>query len=498
MGRGQGRDCIAMRISNTRIVLRPRQVSSSLGLLLVSGPALCFLALCPAALPALAQPARPNVVVILTDDQGTLDANCFGSRDLYTPAIDKLASRGVRFTQAYAHTVCCPARAMLMTGRYPQRSNVNSWMQPRMYGPKGRNMLLSEVTLAEALKAAGYRTALYGKWHLGADPDHGPTRQGFDEFFGNRNGFIDNYNHYQLHGQGFHDLFEGTKEVFHRGQYFPDLITDRALSFIERNQDEPFFLYFALNIPHYPEQALERFAGRYRELPEPRRSYAAIVSTTDDYIGRILTQLEMLKLADNTIVVFLSDNGHSEEDYQISADGHLSGFPRGHNYGANGGGGNTGRWIGAKGSFLEGGIRTPAVLSYPAKLPRGIVREQAVTAMDWYPTILELAGIEVPDGVELDGHSVLPLIEDESAAGRYSVMHWQWQEGWMVREGDWKLIANGSRGPNWPKLEKLHLANLADAEPERNNHAADNPEIVQRLKRLHGEWVRSVTPRDLP
>jgi arylsulfatase A-like enzyme len=173
---------------------------------------------------------RPNVVIILTDDQGTLDANCYGSTDLFTPAIDRIAAAGVRFTQAYAHTVCCPARAMLMTGRHPQRSDVNSWMQGRLYGPKGRNMFQSEVTLAEALREAGYRTALYGKWHLGAHPDHGPTKQGFEEFFGIRGGFIDNYAHYQLHGTGAHDLFDGTQEVFHRGHHFPDMIDEQAPS----------------------------------------------------------------------------------------------------------------------------------------------------------------------------------------------------------------------------------------------------------------------------
>jgi len=443
------------------------------------------------------QSKQPNVVVILTDDQGTLDAHCFGSKDLYTPAIDQLAANGIRFTQAYAHTVCCPARAMIMTGRYPQRSNVNSWMQGQMYGPIGRNMFQNEVTLAEALRAAGYRTGIFGKWHLGAHPDHGPTKQGFDEFFGNRDGFIDNYVHYQLHRTGFHDLFEGTKEVFHRGDYFPDLVTDRALAFIERNQDVPFLLYFALNIPHYPEQPLARYRERYDNLPEPRRSYAAMISTADDYIRRILTQLEVLNLLEDTVIVFMSDNGHSEEDYQISVDGHLSGYPRGHNYGANSGGGNTGKWIGAKGSFLEGGIRVPAILSYPRKLPKNTVRDQAITAMDWYPTVLELCGIPKPDGVRFDGHSILPLIRDESTPSQYSVMHWQWQENWMVREGDWKLIYNGNRGINRPKLDKIHLANLADEQPELKNHASRQPEIVKRLEQLHQQWVREVTPGDI-
>jgi arylsulfatase A-like enzyme len=444
-----------------------------------------------------AEAERPNVVIILTDDQGTLDARSFGSNDLDTPAIDRLAARGVKFTQAYAHTVCVPARAMLMTGRHPQRSDVNSWTQSRMWGPKGINMLLSEVTLAEVLRDAGYRTGLFGKWHLGAHPDHGPVKQGFDEFFGMRNGFIDNYVHYQLHGKGFHDLFEGDEEVFFRGQYFPDLIADRAVSFIHRNQDRPFFLYYALNLPHYPEQALARFEQGYASLPEPRRSYAAMISTTDHYIDRVLTQLDALSLQRKTIVIFMSDNGHSTENYQISIDAHPSGLAKGHGY-AKGGGGNTGRFIGAKGGFLEGGIRVPAILSYPSRLPEGVVREQAITAMDWLPTILELCGIDPPKGVKLDGHSVLPLVADAAAPSRYQTMFWQWQEGWAVREGNWKLIVGNTQGLDPARVKGPYLGNLSDERPEATNHAAQHPDIVARLTQLHREWAREVTPASPP
>ena len=171
-------------------------------------------------LTGLARADRPNVVILFTDDQGTLDANCYGSTDLITPNIDRLAATGVRFTQAYAHTVCCPSRAALMTGRHPQRGGVHHWTQGDMHGPKGINMALEEITLAEVLKSAGYRTALFGKWHLGAHRDHGPKCQGFDEFFGIRDGFIDNYNHYFLHSTGFHDLYEGTEKVSADGKYF--------------------------------------------------------------------------------------------------------------------------------------------------------------------------------------------------------------------------------------------------------------------------------------
>ena len=270
---------------------------------------------------------RPGVVLILTDDQGTLDAGCYGSSDLSTPNIDKLAASGVRFTQAYAHTVCCPARAALLTGRHPQRSGVNSWVQGDMHAKDGINMALDEVTLAEALRSSGYRTALFGKWHLGAHRDHGPTRQGFDEFFGIRDGFIDNTNHYFLHGKGFHDLYEGTREVWRKGEYFPGMVVRRALEFIEENRSRPFFLYLALNIPHYPEQALKEHTRRYRALPEPRRSYASVVTTTDHYVGEVLEKLAALGLRERTVVIFLSDNGHSAESYRIRVDDHRSGYP---------------------------------------------------------------------------------------------------------------------------------------------------------------------------
>ena len=444
---------------------------------------------------------RPNVVLIFTDDQGTLDANCYGSRDLYTPAMDRLAATGVRFTQAYAHTVCCPARAMLMTGRHPQRSGVNNWMQGNAKGPKGLNMDAAEVTLAEALKAAGYRTGLFGKWHLGAHENHNPVRQGFDVFFGHLGGFIENYKHYFMHGNGFHDLYEGLREVHKEGQYFPDLTTARALQFIEANQApstgsgqaRPFFLYLAFNIPHYPEQADAAFDDRYKDLPMPRRSYAKMISTVDDRIGQVLAKLDKLGLREDTIVVFMSDNGHSAEDAAVRVDNHASGFPKGYHYGANGGGGNTGKWRGHKGTFYEGGLRVPAIISFPRGLPRGEVRDQAITAMDWYPTILDLCGVDVPKGVKLDGHSVLPLIRDAKAPTPYKVMHWQWANKWAVREGDWKLI-----GINRKRNDKINvlmtLGNLADAKPEEKNYAKQKPDIVRRLRALHEAWAREVTP----
>ena len=433
---------------------------------------------------------RPNILIILTDDQGTIDANCYGSTDLRTPNIDRLAATGVRFTQAYAHTVCCPARAALMTGRHPQRGGVHHWTQGDMNGPDGINMALEEVTLGEALKTAGYRTALFGKWHLGAHRDFGPKKQGFDEFFGIRDGFIDNYNHYFLHGSGFHDLYDGIKPVKAPGKYFPELMVQRSLKFIMQNKDRPFLLYVPFNIPHYPEQALKQFETGYKDIADPaRRSYAAIVSTTDHYIGQIVDKLEALDLRENTVIVFMSDNGHSEETgNRIRVENHRSGYPKGHFYGASGGG-STGKWIGQKGSFLEGGVRVPAIISYPAKLPKGKVRGEIITAMDWFPTVLDLCGVQQPSNApKLDGHSVLPLIRSAKAKSKYKILHFAWGKKWAVREGDWKLI--GSNGNT-----KVSLRNLIDAKPEAKEYAKAKPEIVQRLRTLHSDWVKEVSPK---
>ncbi|MCH2182986.1 MAG: sulfatase-like hydrolase/transferase [Mariniblastus sp.] len=429
------------------------------------------------------QRERPNVVVFFTDDQGTLDANCYGSTDLYTPTMDRLAEQGIRFTRAYAHIVCCPSRAMLMTGRYPQRSDINMWAQGNMKTRKGRNLLQSEVTLAEALQTVGYKTALFGKWHLGAHADHGPTAQGFDQFFGLRGGFIDNYNHFFLHKNGFHDLYEGTEEVFAEGKYFPDMVTERALQFIDQNRKDPFLLVVAFNIPHYPEQADAKFDERYREMPMPRQSYAKIISTTDDRMGQIMARLDQHGLTERTVVVFMSDNGHSAEDYQISGADHVSGFPEGHDYGAHGGGGNTGKWLGQKNSFLEGGIRVPAILSYPAELPRGVVRDQVVTAMDWMPTVLALCQVP-PTENRFDGQSLLPMIHDEQAETAYDVVHWQWGDRWAVMEGDWKLIGQQDQA--------ISLGNLSDSQPEALNYLEQKPLVVEQLLTRHQQWAAEV------
>lgn len=442
---------------------------------------------------AHAAPPRPNVVILLTDDQGTLDANCYGSTDLLTPNMDQLAASGIRFTQAYAHTVCCPARAALLTGRHPQRGGVRHWTQGDRHGKDSQNlnMAAEEVTLAEVLKSAGYRTALFGKWHLGAKIGHGPLDQGFETYFGHLSGFIDNDRHFFLHGTGYHDLYDGNEEIFRPGEYYPDLLVERAVKFIEANQTTPFFMELAFNLPHYPLQPLAKFKNAYAGLPMPRQAYARVISSVDDQIGRVLAKLDETGLRENTIVILMSDNGHSTEDSPgIGVDQHTSGYPRGHYYLAHGGGGNTGKWTGHKGTFLEGGIRVPAIIRYPAKLPRGQTRDQIVTIMDWFPTVLELCGItSAADAPPLDGRSLTRVMADPSAPSAHEVLHFAWAKNWAVRRGHWKLI--GTFDAKTGTL-RHSLHNLAEPKPEVEDHASAQPEIVRDLTLLHEGWAKAL------
>lgn len=429
------------------------------------------------------QTTPPNVVILYTDDQGTMDVNCFGASDLFTPNLDQLAADGIRFTQAYAHTVCCPSRAALLTGRHPQRSGINNWTQNNAHAKeKGINMPLSEVTLAEVLQEAGYVTGLFGKWHLGGALENGPLEQGFDEFFGFRGGFIENYTHYFLHGMGFHDLWAGKEEIFQEGQYFPALMTEKAIDFIVRHKNEPFFLYAAFNLPHYPEQADAIFSPAYDELQEPRKSYAKVVSAVDGRIGLIIDTLKALDLFDHTIIYYMSDNGHSTEETSIRFDDHNSGLPKGFDYCAHGGGGYTGKWRGAKGSFFEGGIRVPAIISYPDKYPGGQVRDQIISGMDFFPTICELTNTPLPER-QLDGHSLRSILESENAASSHEILYFGWTDRWAVREGKWKLIMDH---------DSLFLADLEAEQPEAHNHTDEYPEVVNRLLSYHKAWKEDV------
>lgn len=417
---------------------------------------------------------RPNVIFLLADDQGSADLGSYGSEDLATPHLDALAARGVRFTQFYsAAPVCSPSRAGVLTGRYPVRAGVPGNCASQA-GGKGA-LPPEEITMAEMFKAAGYATAQIGKWHLGYTPETHPLQQGFDHSFGHMGGCIDNYSHFfYWSGPNVHDLWRNGEEVFHDGEFFPDLMVKEASGFIEANRGKPFFIYYAMNTPHYPYQGDAKWLKRFADLPYPRNLYAAFVAAQDERLGRLFAKLDELGLSENTIVVFQSDNGHSTEER------------------AHFGGGSAGPFRGAKFSLLEGGIHLPAIVSWPAKLPKGGVRDQPAHACDWLPTLAELSGIPLPDKT-LDGLSLAKVLADAGAPSPHEgkAMHWQVGDGpkadWAVREGDWKLIGRSrdtSDGQSKLILEN-YLVNLSDDPGETTNRAGENPEIVERLTRLH-------------
>jgi arylsulfatase A len=424
-----------------------------------------------------AESSKPNVIVIMTDDQGTADLRIAGATDIETPYLDALARRGVRFTRFYAAApVCSPSRAGLLTGRNPVRAGMPN-NGPSQSGRPG--MAPAEITIAEMLRVAGYATGHVGKWHLGYSPETMPLGQGFDFSFGHMGGCIDNYSHFfYWDGPNRHDLHRDGREVYAPGRFFADLMVEEAASFMARNHDKPFFLYFAINGPHYPYQGDPKWLERYATLKYPRNLYAAFLSSIDERIGRLVAKLDELGLRERTIVIFQSDHGHSTEER------------------AHFGGGSAGRLRGAKFSLFEGGIRVPAIVSWPARLPQNQVRSQVAYGCDWLPTIAELCSAALP-AITLDGKSLVPVIGSAAAPSAHNVLHWQFDSGWAVRSGDWKLLVDvfdtTQRAPG-EKIAGPFLVNLRDDPSEMTDVAASHPDVVARLKGLRAEWEAGLQP----
>ena len=422
-----------------------------------------------------AESTKPNVVMILTDDQGSVDANCYGASDLVTPALDRLAGEGVRFTQFYAAApVCSPSRAGFLTGRVPQRAGVPGNV-PSEKGKPG--MPGEQVTIAEMFRKAGYRTAHIGKWHLGYTPETMPNAQGFDESFGHMGGCIDNWSHFfYWNGPNRHDLWHNGVEVWRDGIFFPDLMVEQTKQFVSDDRSKPFFIYWPINVPHYPLQGSEEWRERYSHLKHPRDKYAAFVSTMDEKIGELLAYLDEKGLRENTMVVFQSDHGHSTESRTF------------------GGGGNAGPYRGAKFSLFEGGLRVPAIISWPGQLPQNEVRHQMATGCDWYPTLLELCNLSLPKH-RLDGKSIVEVVKSSVASSPHETFHWQSGDQWAVRRGDWKLLAYprdttvSSHGQPRKDRPQRFLVDLAKDVGEKQNLADQHPEVVQEMESLHDRWA---------
>jgi arylsulfatase A len=414
--------------------------------------------------PSLLIARQPNVIIIFTDDQGSIDMNAYGAADLSTPHMDSLAKRGVRFTQFYAAApVCSPSRVGLLTGRTPQHGGLHGNV-----GLDSVGMPSAQVTIAEELKKAGYATAQIGKWHLGHSKQTIPNGQGFDYSFGHLVGCIDNYSHFfYWSGPNKHDLWRNDKEVFHNGEFFPDLMVKEAGQFMEKNKDKPFFIYFAMNSPHYPYQGSPEWLEYYKDLKYPRNLYAAFLSTMDERIGQLIQKLDDLGLTEDTIVIFQSDHGASKEVR------------------AHGGGGSAGPYRGYKFSLYEGGLRVPAIISWPGHLPENQVRSQMVTGCDWYPTILKLCKLNAASH-KIDGQSLVPIIEAADAPTAHKSFNWKSGKAWSVREGNWKLIVTGN---------KTELYDIPNDPGEAKNLATRNPETVIHLKKVSQKYWSSINDK---
>ena len=425
--------------------------------------------------------SKPNVIIIYTDDQGAIDLGCYGAKDIYSPNLDHLAKSGTRFTQAYvAAPVCAPSRAALLTGKYPQNAGVsgNTSASPGSHGlPKG------QTTIAKLFKENGYNTGHIGKWHLGMSEESGPNAQGFDYSFGHLRGCIDNYSHYfYWEGPNIHDLYENGKEVFYDGQYFPDLASNKALNFVEEQKDQPFFMYYALNMPHYPYQPTQKWRDHYKDVPKPRGDYGAFISTIDERIGSLIDKLDTLGIRENTIIVYQSDNGYSTEVRAFS------------------GGGNSGPYRGAKSSLFEGGLRLPTIISWKNHLPNNIVSDQFLVNMDWMPTLARLCNLKnIPD--DIDGIDLSYMIQNPATKSPRTAAFWKYGNQWVVRKGNWKLIGFPKDTSHKGKLDfekdALFLSDLSKDVSEMINLADQYPEIVKELIAEYISWEHG-SEKDIP
>ncbi|HAH43347.1 sulfatase-like hydrolase/transferase [Gimesia sp.] len=419
---------------------------------------------------------RPNILLITADNLGYGDLGCYGNRVMKTPVLDQLATEGIRLTDFYtASPTCTVSRATLLTGRYPQRIGLNHQLSAdENYGDGLRK---SEVLIPQYLKPLGYRTACFGKWNVGFSPGSRPTERGFDEFFGFAAGNIDYYHHYYA---GRHDLWRGLKEVFVEG-YSTDLFADAACQYIATKSDQPFFIYLPFNAPHFPSkrnkqpgqgdewQAPDRAFEKYGYDPKtrnPQERYRAVVTALDSAIGRVLKQLDESGLRDNTIVIWYSDNGAfmlKDRGLEVASNKPLRD------------GGVT---------LWEGGIRVPAIIRYPGQLKAGTVSQSQLISLDILPTLVTLAGGELPAGRILDGQDMLPLLKAQ-AESEPRTFFFEYRNFSAVRRGKYKLLRVK---PDQPFM----LFDLEQDLSETMDLAEQRPQLVKELQQAYAEWEREV------
>jgi arylsulfatase A-like enzyme len=439
---------------------------------------------------------RPHIVFFLADDLGWGDVGWHGS-EIKTPSLDKLAAAGARLEQFYVQPVCSPTRAAFMTGRYPMRHGlqvgvVRPWAQ---YG-----LPLEERTLPQALKEVGYETAICGKWHLGHfRPEYQPTRRGFDHQYGHYNGALDYFTHVR---DGGFDWHRDDKECRDDG-YSTHLLAKEAARIIrQRDKDKPLFLYVPFNAVHAPHQVPESYKAPYANLSEPRRTYAGMLAAMDEAIGQVVAALDDAGMRPNTLILFSSDNGGPAPG-RVTSNGPLRA---------------------SKGTLYEGGTRVPAFATWDGHIKPGTVVNQPLHIVDWYPTLLKLAGATLEQKLPLDGRDAWPTIAQGKPSPHEAILLNATPTNGAIRVGDWKLVLNGHRpdgdaagegkaatkakgkgkgkGKNKAKAkapldsgrELVELFNLADDPYEKTNLAERHPDKVKELRGRYDALARQAVP----
>jgi arylsulfatase A-like enzyme len=406
--------------------------------------------------------SHPNVIIIIADDQGYHDLGVQGAKDIKTPNIDSLAASGVRFTQGYVTCpVCSPSRAGLLTGRYQQRFGHE--FNPGPNAADNFGLPTDQKTIANYLKDAGYVTGAIGKWHQGNRDGYRPLQRGFDSYYGFLGGA---HSYVPLERQGGPNSVMRDDKPVDAPPYLTTAFNAEAQQFIDKNHDHLFFLYLAYNAIHSPLQAAPNMAERFPDIKDQRRlTMATMLAALDDGVGAILGQLKKYGIEENTLVIYVSDNGGPTAG-NTSRNDPLSGF---------------------KGETLEGGIRIPMIARWPGKLPGGTVYDKPVISLDFLPTALAAAGTTVSKEVALDGVNLLPYLKGENSGAPHDSLFWRFGRQMAVRSGDWKLVRS--------REQPTQLFNLAKDIGEKTDLATSEPEVAKRLQAAFEEWdSKNVAP----
>lgn len=430
-----------------------------------------FLVICVLAATAQVKTLnKPNVIVIVSDDAGYIDFGCYGGKQIPTPNIDAIAQQGTRFTDAYVSaSVCAPSRAGILTGRYQQRfgfeHNTSNLPAPG-YQKTDVGMDPSEQTIGNEMQANGYRTIAIGKWHQGDEQKHFPLNRGFDEFYGFTGGHRD---FFAYKGKRTNELaLYNNKEIVPESKitYLTDMLTDKAVSFIEENTMRPFFMYLSYNAVHTPMNAKKELMERFSSIPDSgRRAYAAMMTSLDDGIGKVLETLKHNKLDKNTLVIFINDNGGATVN--SSDNGPLRGM---------------------KGSKWEGGIRVALMMRWPGHVPAGKTENRPVSSLDMLPTAIAAADGKQKGTKKLDGVNLLPYLTAGNKKLPHKALYWRRGVAAAMRVGKWKLI----RVQEKENVRNVLLFDLSRDISEQHNLSAKYPGKVKEMLAGLAQWEKGL------